>query len=98
MPAPFLLLWHPGVQHNVDQATVYLDLQPFSVDTFQAEDAATVYLDIQPGSIYVQVDYVLEIVGVTRRWVIGEVEKRWQKFDALLRWAILKTRRSMWRF
>jgi hypothetical protein len=98
MPAPFLLLWHPRVEHNADQAEIYLDLQPISIETFQAEDAATVYFDIQPGYIYVQIDYVLEIVGATRRWVIGTVERRWQTFEAVLRWAILKTRRSMWRF
>lgn len=98
MPASLLLLWQPGVQHNVDQAVVYFDLQPSATEVFAAEDAAEVYLDIQPGYIYVQVDYLLEIAGVTRRWTIGKVESRWKTFEAIARWAILKTRRMTWRF
>jgi hypothetical protein len=94
----YLLLWHPRVRTDVDTATVYFDLQPSTVEVFDASDAATVYLDLQPGYIYLQVDFLLEITGVTKRWTVGKVQMRWQTFEAITRWAILKTRRMMWRF
>jgi hypothetical protein len=95
---PLLLLWHPRVQTNTDAATVYFDLQPITVEVFEASDAATVYLDLQASAIYLQVDFLLEIAGITKRWTVGKVGTRWQTFDSVLRWAILKTRRMMWRF
>lgn len=94
----YLLLWHPQVRHDTDAATVYLDLQPSSVDVFEASDAATVYLDLQPGFIYLQVDCVLEVINCTTRWVIEQpIKRRWKIVNNVRRWAILETRRFKWR-
>ncbi len=104
-----LLLFHPRVAVNADAATVYLDLQPISTtEVLGASDAATVYLDIQPGFIYLQIDGVLEIVGLTTRWALGvplarwtietQPVARWRILDIFTRWAILETRRFHWKY
>ena len=102
-----LLLFHPRVAANADTATVYLDLQPISVEEFIRADDATVYLNLQPGSIFLQVDSILEITGVTARWVAaapltrwiipGQLVLRWRAVEEFARWAMLETRRLFWK-
>lgn len=95
---PLRLLWQPRVQTLTDAATVYLTLTPSSVEIFDASDAAEVYLDIQPGYIYIQVDYLLQIMGLEKRWELGKTEQRWTLFEAVKRWTLMFTRRTLWRF
>lgn len=102
-----LLLFHPRVAVNVEAATVYLDLQPLSLEEYVASDDATVYLDIQPGSIFLQVDCVLEIVEMVARWSMGapqarwtitsEAIARWRIVELFARWTLLETRRFHWK-
>lgn len=103
----YLLLWHPRVVQETDQATVYVDISVITVEEFaEFSDAATVYVDIQPGSIFIQVDFLLEIVGVTRRWELALPVRRWSHpvhtvrwliTEVKARWTLLETRRFRWK-
>lgn len=83
----------------IELATVYLDILPISVEAAEFVDSAQVYLDIQPGSIFVQVDMSLEIIGAILRWRIElPVTRRWEILaEVLRRWAVLDRRRFLWR-
>lgn len=107
MAAPFLLLWHPRVQTQADVTTVYLDLQPITtVETAQFSDSATVYLDLQPISTFLDVPYILEIISATSRWTVSSLGLRYGLSQAvarmsivatITRWAIMETRRFLWK-
>lgn len=102
-----LLLWHPRVAADADASTVYLDLLPISIDVIEHADDASVYLDLQAGSIFVQIDSVLEITGLHRRWVMeapftrfiieSPPVRRWNVVATFARWVMLETRRFTWR-
>jgi hypothetical protein len=90
----------------VDMATVTVRLLPTTTDVADYSDAAQVYLDIQPSAIFLQIDFILEILGVTTRWTMGvplarwtmgTPVVRWKVVDMFTRWVMLETRRWTWR-
>jgi hypothetical protein len=104
---PLKLLWLGRVRTDVDVGTAYLDLQPSGVELGVYVDDGSVYLDIQPGQIFLQVDFLLEIVGIHKRWsteaalqraLIVGITRRWQTVESFARWAIMETRRLLWKF
>jgi hypothetical protein len=101
-----LLLHGAPVSELTDAATVYIDIQVISTEYTEYSDAATVYIDIQPGFIFLQVDFLLEIIGLAQRWTITQPVKsrwkiqnasRWAIKEIYKRWTILETRRFRWR-
>lgn len=102
------LLFHPRAKVLVtDAETVYIDIQVVTVEQTAFSDASEVYIQITPSAVILQVDFLLEIVGntsrwaidmpVQARWAIDVITSRWTKIEAVGRWAILETRRLIWR-
>lgn len=92
----------------VELGTIYLDLDATGIETVLHGyvDTAIVYLDIRIGAL--QIDFVLEIVGVTSRWTytlpictvrwdIPGVHVRWDAVEMLARWTLLEQRRFTWK-
>lgn len=91
----------------VDGTTVKLLVLPATTEERISYDSALVYFDLQAGSILLQVDFLLDIIECTARWVIEKpIKTRWQLLDliarvvtetAIARWTIMETRRFKWK-
>lgn len=91
----------------VDGTTVKLLVLPATTDERISYDSVQVYFDLEAGSILLQVDFLLDIIECTARWVIEKpIKTRWQLIDlitrivtetAIARWTIMETRRFKWK-